>query len=92
MNVSIITNNAAAKEAIDSLLPRMRDHFSNEGYQQVSVDVASQQERQSNLRNQSGDSSKQENGAEADAQDKELVQEENYSAPDQHSSPLQFRI
>jgi len=55
MSVSIVTNNTIAKEAIDNILPRMREHFSNEGYQQVSVDVSSQQERNSNLRNQTAD-------------------------------------
>jgi flagellar hook-length control protein FliK len=56
MSVSIVTNNTIAKEAIDNILPRMREHFSSEGYQQVSVDVSSQQERNSNLRNQTADS------------------------------------
>jgi len=68
MNVSIITNNSIAKEAIDSLLPRMREHFSNEGYQQVSVDVSSQQERNSNLRNQLADMSENHGNAESDTQ------------------------
>ncbi len=84
MNVSIVANNTIAKDAIDSLLPRMREHFGNEGYQQVSVDVSSQQERQGNLRNQSGFSLEQEGGAEtdtrdADTRDNELVREENRS-------------
>ncbi|MEE9336312.1 MAG: flagellar hook-length control protein FliK [Granulosicoccaceae bacterium] len=80
MSVSIITNNAAAKEAIDHLLPRMREHFATEGYQQVSVDVSSQQDRQSNLRNQSEHSFEHEADAEADLTNSELDHAENNPA------------
>ena len=67
MSVSIITNNVVAKEAIDGLLPRMREHFSNEGYNQVSVDVSSQQERNSNLRNQTAEFFNNQKNAESDS-------------------------
>ena len=82
MSVSIITNNVVAKEAIDSLLPRMREHFANEGYQQVSVDVSSQQERQSNLRNQSAHTYENESGSEAGSHNSESAHEENRDTPD----------
>jgi flagellar hook-length control protein FliK len=66
MSVSIITNNTVAKEAIDGLLPRMREHFTSEGYQQVSVDVSSQQKQHSNSDSRTGDSDKQQGGFDAE--------------------------
>ena len=86
MSVSIVTNNVIAKEAIDSILPRMREHFSNEGYSQVSVDVSSQQERNSNLRNQTAEFFDNQNNAESNSQNAEpqlKISSQENSTPEQ---------
>ena len=55
VNVNIAVHQGAAREALEAALPRLREQFAAQGFQQVTVDISHQQERNSaDARNYSG--------------------------------------
>lgn len=77
LQVSISAQHAGAREALEAALPRLREQFVSQGFQQVNVDISEQQERGTTGHQQS-DSDITKNASSQGA-DSNFTEHENFS-------------